>query len=269
MSTDLPFFPDNQEIGVRVVRSFSRKRPYPARRTSGTWRPLGSIVSGGSGATGSAGPRIHAADPTKPVLSPSRPHPQRPGSWGDRAQRPAPIGPSPRCSRYTSARCRARFAIPVIVQAVPREPGSRPSFHTLAPPQLSIIDPTRHRPPRRTSRTLHHYEIPDLSPSRIAARSHRPRKSARTMRGQTSRDPDPPPRRVPQESFRESSPARSPSFDRRRGRLIRSGESGGLLWVPCGPRFDSRLRSRTRDRTRRPAFPQNAPLRVLQESLSI
>lgn len=110
---------------------------------------------------------------------------------------------------------------------------------------------------------------PDFPSSRIAVRSRRRLESARTMRGLTSRDRDPPPRRVPQESFLESSPVRSLRFDRCRGALIRSGESRRLLWVPCGPVLDSCLRAVTPGRTRCPAFPQNAPLRVLQESLSI
>ena len=74
----------------------------------------------------------------------------------------------------------------------------------------------------------------------------RSRASARTMRGPASREPDPPSRRVPQESLRESSPARFPRFDRRRGRLVRSDESGGLLWTPCDSPLDSRLPRTTR-----------------------
>ncbi len=85
-----------------------------------------------------------------------------------------------------------------------------------------------------------------VSPSRLDRWPVRSRASARTMRGPASREPDPPSRRVPQESLRESSPARFPRFDRRRGRLVRSDESGGLLWTPCDSPLDSRLPRTTR-----------------------
>jgi hypothetical protein len=269
MSVRVVVFRGRPEIDADLARLISREPSQTARRTSGTSYLSASIASECSVGSEIRGLSIHRLRPEIARPGPISSTPAASGIAGIAYVTPAPVGRSPRCSRYTSARCRARRATPGIARAVAREPGSWPSIH----PRFLRGARSRIRPVTDRRGVLHERSTmagpAALPPSRIAAWSRRPCESARTMRGQTSRDRDPPPRRVPQESFLESSPVRSPLFDRCRGRPIRSGESGGLLWVLCGPRLDSRLRSPTRGRTRRPAFPQNAPLRVLQESLSI
>ncbi len=108
-----------------------------------------------------------------------------------------------------------------------------------------------------------------LPPSCLVRQPVRSRDSARTMRGSASREPDPPSRRVPQESLRESSPARRPRFDRRDGRSVRSDESVDSCGSPVTRLSTRECGAGLGDHGPCPGFPQYAPFRVLQESLWI
>ncbi len=212
-------------------------------------------------------PRLAASIPR--VAFPRLPYPpkQGPGLWGNRAEPGPASGVSPRCPRCTSSRRRTRSASP----GSPRCRRFVTAMGTL--PHLFRCPGSHSHPVSCRPGVLHERFAMPRTPRSLPSRAVSIHKAALNplvrCRGPVSRDRDPPSRRVPQESFLESSPAWRPRFDRCRGGSIRSGESRGLLWVPCGSRLDSRLPSTTQVPTRCPAFPQNAPLRELQESLSI
>jgi hypothetical protein len=123
MSVRVVVFRGRPEIDADLARLISREPSQTARRTSGTSYLSASIASECSVGSEIRGLSIHRLRPEIARPGPISSTPAASGIAGIAYVTPAPVGRSPRCSRYTSARCRARRATPGIARAVAREPG--------------------------------------------------------------------------------------------------------------------------------------------------